>query len=119
RRAQGRDAGRVLRCPPRGVRGAPRPRLPVKSSPMSDRPDTSSPPISFPETFNMASYFLDARLEEGRGERTAVIDDAGSHSYARVHDLAGRVAGALWRAGVRPEDRCLLALHDSVEFAAA
>ncbi|MCS6915212.1 MAG: benzoate-CoA ligase family protein [Myxococcales bacterium] len=74
---------------------------------------------TFPETFNIASYFLDARLEEGRGARIAVADDSGRYSYAQVHDMAGRIAGALWQAGVRPEDRCLLALFDSVEFVAA
>jgi benzoate-CoA ligase len=85
----------------------------------NDPAGTDRPIPSFPETLNMASYFLDARLEEGRGDRTAIIDDSGRYSYAQVHDMAGRVAGALWRAGVRPEDRCLLALHDSVEFGAA
>src|SRR5579872_2056307 len=72
----------------------------------------------FPATFNMAGYFLDERLEE-RAHHLAVIDDRGAYTYAQVHDLAGRVAAALWLAGVRPEDRCLIGLFDSVEFAAS
>lgn len=84
------------------------------SAPAPDRPIRS-----FPETFNMASYFLDERLTEGRGDQVAIIDDRGRYTYRQVEDLSARVAGALWRAGVRPEDRCLLGLLDSVEFAAA
>lgn len=78
-----------------------------------------APPPAFPETLNLATYFLDQRIEEGRGEHIAVIDDRGEYSYAEVHELAERIAGALWQVGVRPEDRCLIALFDSVEFAAA
>lgn len=72
---------------------------------------------TFPDTFNMADYFLDARLREGRGEHPAVIDDRGTFSYQQVHTLAERLCGALWAAGIRPEDRCLIGLPDSVEFA--
>src|SRR5436190_18408103 len=41
-------------------------------------------PPRFPERFNMARWFLDERMVEGRGARTAVIDDRGSWSYADV-----------------------------------
>ncbi len=73
---------------------------------------------SFPEIFNIADYFLDRRVAEGRGEHTAVIDDHGRYSYAQVQALSEQVAAALWQAGVRPEDRCLLGLWDSIEFVA-
>lgn len=74
---------------------------------------------AFPETFNMATYFLDERIAEGGGARIAVSDDRGSYSYAQVHDLAGRLCALLWSGGVRPEDRCLIGLPDSVAFASA
>ena len=79
---------------------------------------TPSPP-TFPERFNMARYFLDERIEEGRGDRLAVIDHAGSYSYRDVQELANRVGNALAARGVGPEDRVLIALTDRVEFAAA
>ncbi len=72
---------------------------------------------SFSESFNMASYFLDQRLAEGRGDHPAVIDEAGCHTYQQVHDRAAALCGALWAHGVRPEDRCLIGLFDGVEFA--
>ena len=78
-----------------------------------------APSAQFPEQFNMAAYFLDDRIAEGRGDRTAVIDAAGRHSYSEIHDRAGRIAAQLWSAGVRPEDRCLIGMSDSADFAAA
>src|SRR5438093_13103235 len=74
---------------------------------------------SFPERFNMARYFLDERIDEGRGDHAAVIDDAGRWDYRTVAALANRVGNALKARGVGPEDRVLIGLLDSVEFAAA
>ena len=76
-------------------------------------------PPAFPEAFNLAEYFLDRRIAEGRGGRTAVIDERGEYSYSQVADLAEAVAGTLWQAGIRPEDRCLIGMWDCVEFAAS
>jgi benzoate-CoA ligase family protein len=79
---------------------------------------TTFAPPAFPERFNMARYFLDERVEEGRGDACAVIDDAGAYTYRDVQALANRVGRALWARGVRPEDRVLIGLADGVEFAA-
>lgn len=78
---------------------------------------TSTTP-TFPERFNMAHYFLDARIEEGRGDHIAVIDDAGRYTYRQVQALANQVGNALASLGVGVEDRVLIGLSDSVEFAA-
>lgn len=85
--------------------------LPGMSAPLS--------PPAFPETLNIADYFLDQRIAEGHGERIALIDDRDTYTYAEVQELAEHVAGALWQVGIRPEDRCLLGLFDCMEFAAA
>jgi benzoate-CoA ligase len=74
---------------------------------------------TFPERFNMARYFLDERIEEGRGDRLAIIDDAGRYTYREVQAMANRVGNALKARGVGPEDRVLIAMSDRVEFAAA
>ena len=47
--------------------------------------------ISFPERFNMATYFLDARIEEGRGDRIAVYDQETRYTYADVQRQANRM----------------------------
>jgi benzoate-CoA ligase len=76
-------------------------------------------PPTFPEHFNMAHYFLDARIEEGRGDHLAVIDDSGQYTYRQVQAMANQVGNVLSAAGVGVEDRVLIGLFDSVEFVAA
>jgi benzoate-CoA ligase family protein len=93
--------------------------LPVEPQILSAPTAEARPIRGLPDTFNMAAYFLDDRIAEGRGDRTAVIDDSGRYTYDQVHDMSGRLAGALWDLGIRPEDRCLIGLFDSVEFAAS
>jgi benzoate-CoA ligase family protein len=70
-----------------------------------------------PETLNLAAWFLDRNLEEGRGDRIALYADR-PVSYAELARLANRAGSVLLDLGVRPEDRVLLALSDGVEFVA-
>ena len=72
-----------------------------------------------PERFNIAEYFLDARVREGRGQRTALVTDQGTLSYAEVQARANRFGHLLLEAGVEPEQRVLLALPDGPDFVAA
>jgi benzoate-CoA ligase family protein len=83
---------------------------------MSD--DLSGFAPSFPERFNMARYFLDDRVDEGRGDHVAVIDDNGRYTYRQVQALANQVANALGARGVGVEDRVLIGLFDGIEFVA-
>ena len=71
-----------------------------------------------PRFVNLASWFVDRNLEEGRGERTALIGPAGRTSYAELAALVNRSGNVLRELGVRPEERVLLVLGDSVEFVA-
>src|SRR5262245_11039860 len=68
---------------------------------------------------NIADLFLDARVREGRGSRTAVRTDARDWSYAEVQALAHRCAHVLAGAGVEPEQRVMIALPDGPEFVGA
>ncbi|WP_420442195.1 benzoate-CoA ligase family protein [Candidatus Palauibacter sp.] len=72
-----------------------------------------------PERFNIAEYFLGDRVREGRGGRRALLTDAGEISYAEVEALANRYGHLLRSAGVRPEERVLLALPDGPDFVGA
>jgi benzoate-CoA ligase family protein len=78
-------------------------------------------PYSFrpPERLNIASYFLDHRIREGRGARTALRTDAGTWSYADVQELANRYGNLLRSEGVRPEERVIIALPDGPDFVGA
>lgn len=72
-----------------------------------------------PEQFNIADYFLDARVREGRGERTALITDEERLTYGQVEVLANRFGHLLRQAGAEPEQRVLIALPDSPAFVGA
>lgn len=74
--------------------------------------------ISFPQEFNQATYFLDDNISLGRGKRIAVYDRGRSYTYDEVQAMANRLGNALLNLGLTIEDRVLMVLNDSVEFAA-
>lgn len=76
---------------------------------------TSEPPAQL----NIADFFLDARVREGRGDRTALITAAGRWSYREVQARANRYANLLRSAGVAPEQRVIIALPDGPDYVAA
>jgi benzoate-CoA ligase family protein len=69
-------------------------------------------------TFNLTSWFVDRHLEEGRGERTALVCGDQAVSYEELAALINRTGHVLRDLGVRQEERVLLALSDGVEFVA-
>src|SRR5688572_26848282 len=80
---------------------------------------SSSPPrVDLPRDYNAAYDLLQRHVIEGRGDRVAVIDDDGRHTYREVADRALRAAGALQAIGVAPEQRVALCMLDSVDFVA-
>ena len=68
---------------------------------------------------NIADFFLDARVREGRGDRTALITNAGRVSYREVQALANRYANVLVSAGVAPEQRVIVSLPDGPDYVGA
>jgi benzoate-CoA ligase family protein len=72
-----------------------------------------------PDHLNIADWFLDARIREGRGDRTALITDAGRWTYREVQALANRYANVLDAAGVKPEQRVIIALGDGPDYVGA
>src|SRR4029079_14659476 len=71
------------------------------------------------ERLNIAHFFLDARIEEGRGDRVALHTGAGRCTYREVQALANRYANVLSAAGVAPEQRVIIALPDGPDYVAA
>ncbi|MBV8152460.1 MAG: benzoate-CoA ligase family protein, partial [Candidatus Eremiobacteraeota bacterium] len=72
-----------------------------------------------PERFNAAHWFLGRHVEEGRGERVALISDEGSTTYAALDRGARGFAGSLLAGGVHPGERVVLILPDGAAFATA
>ncbi len=72
--------------------------------------------FEIPDRFNMAQYFLDARIEEGRGGRRAIVCGDRTFTYAQTQAESNRVANLLVRLGVEWEDRVLIVVPDLPEF---
>src|SRR5437870_1623040 len=74
---------------------------------------------SIPDQFNVATYFVDRNVAEGRGERVAIEVYPGDTrvTYGQVLDRVNRFGNALRDAlGVRIEERVLLLLLDCPEY---
>jgi benzoate-CoA ligase len=78
----------------------------------------SPPRIDVPRTYNAAYDLLERNLEAGRGGKLAYIDDRGRYTYAELAARVNQAANALAALGLRPEQRVLLALHDTIDFPA-
>ena len=74
--------------------------------------------IEIPSSFNAAAEFVDRHLHEGRADRIALRNSAGSLTYRQVASLVNRTGNALLRLGVKMGERVMLLLYDSPEFAA-
>jgi benzoate-CoA ligase family protein len=69
------------------------------------------------QLFNACEYLLDRRLAAGDGDRLALTGPAGDLSYASLWDRVRRTAAGLRAAGVEPEQRILMVMADSPQFA--
>lgn len=70
-------------------------------------------------SFNLTTWFVDRHLDEGRGDRVALLCGERECSYAELAALVNRIGHVLRDLGVRQEERVLLALGDSIEFVAS
>jgi benzoate-CoA ligase len=74
---------------------------------------------SLPDRFNVASFFLDRHVAEGRADRVAYLAAGRKITYGELHELANRAGNALADVGIGIEDRVLLFCLDAPEFLAA
>ena len=72
--------------------------------------------LKLPERFNAAEYFVDRHVDEGRGDKTAILFEDQSYTYAQFLEKVNRVAHALTELGVGMEDRVMLLLRDTPEM---
>ncbi len=72
-----------------------------------------------PKTFNISEYFLGDRIAEGLAGRRAILLDSGELTYGDVDALANRYGNVLDAAGVRPEERVIIALPDGPDYVGA
>ena len=67
---------------------------------------------------NAAALFIDEPVEEGYGERAALVTPSGAISYAALQRLTDRAAHGLRALGVEPEQRVAIRLPDGPAWAA-
>lgn len=72
-----------------------------------------------PEYINLGSYYLDVNLDQGRGDKTAILHGDKTYSFRDLWRLTNRFGNVLRQAGVKPGDRVLLILEDSPEWMAS
>jgi benzoate-CoA ligase family protein len=75
--------------------------------------------LAIPEQFNAAQHFVDRHVDEGRGNKVAVLYRSQALTYGNVATLVNRAANAFVTNGIRRGDRVVLLLLDSPSFAAA
>ncbi|HVA25304.1 MAG TPA: benzoate-CoA ligase family protein [Chloroflexota bacterium] len=75
--------------------------------------------ISVPAEMNVCDLLLDANVRQGRGDKVAVIAGEREVTYSGLVEMTARLASGLAELGVRPEERVLILLPDSVEFVVA
>jgi benzoate-CoA ligase family protein len=81
-------------------------------------PMSSVPPILLPDEFNAAAYFIDRHLSEGRAGKVAIECGDLRVTYGQLATRVNQFGNALKTLGVRIEERVLLLLLDTAEFAA-
>lgn len=74
------------------------------------------PELHFPEPFNVAPYFVDRHLAEGRGGKTALRTREREVSYAELLQSTNRFGNRLRELGIGPGERVLMVIRDCPEF---
>ncbi len=73
--------------------------------------------VRLPDRYNAAADFLDSNLEAGRGGKVAIRTPRGDWTYEQVAREANRWGHALGELGVEIENRVLMAVLDTPQFA--
>src|SRR2546429_3900392 len=69
-----------------------------------------------PAQFNVAAWFVDRNVAEGRGASPAFLFEDRTLTYADVQELVNRTGNALLELGVEMEHRVLMLCLDAPEF---
>mgnify|MGYP002781133288 FL=1 len=81
---------------------------------------TGAPELALPKRFNAAAWLIDRAVEDGEGERVAVMSDQASLTYRGLKDRSDGIATLLVeREGLIPGNRVLLVGRNGVMLAAA
>ena len=68
--------------------------------------------------YNAAVDLTERNLTVERAGRIAIIDESGLHTYAELAERVNLCSNALRQLGIQAEQRVLLCLYDTIDFAA-
>jgi len=74
--------------------------------------------LEIPDTFNVATAFIDVNIKRGRGHKVALYYEDKTYTYAEILEMVNKTGNALKGLGVEMENRVLMVLPDSPEFVA-
>src|SRR5436309_12946126 len=74
---------------------------------------------SLPAEFNVATWFVDRNVAQGRGTAPAFHYEDRTLTYGDVHDRVNRTGNALRERGVEQENRVLVLRQHPTEFLGA
>jgi benzoate-CoA ligase family protein len=77
---------------------------------------TSAEDLGIPESFNVADYFVDRHVREGRADRIAVECGDLRVTYGQLAENVNRCGNSFARLDIRPEERVVLLAPDGLEF---
>src|SRR5215472_15418519 len=72
-----------------------------------------------PRNYNFAADVLKRNLDAGRSNKPAFIDNRKSWTYGELADRVERFGNALRSLGIRPEERMLMCLLDTIDWPTA
>jgi benzoate-CoA ligase len=72
-----------------------------------------------PSEFNVATYFVDRNVAEGRARSVAIHHEGATLTYGDVQELTNRAGNAFLELGIGREDRVVLLCLDAPEFVGA
>ncbi|MBI2999553.1 MAG: benzoate-CoA ligase family protein [Deltaproteobacteria bacterium] len=73
--------------------------------------------LDLPDIYNAATTFVDENIRQGRGKKTAIYFQDEKFTYQDLFEKVNQTGNALKELGVEIEQRVLLVLPDSPEFA--
>ena len=75
--------------------------------------------VDLPDIYNAATTFVDENIRQGRGKKTAIYFQDEKFTYQDLFEKVNQTGNALKDLGLEHEQRLLLVLPDSPEFAFA
>jgi len=82
-------------------------------------PSARPPRVEIPREYNAAYDLIERNLRSGRGAKPAFVDDNGPISYDELARRVNRFASSLPSLGLRPEDRVMICMLDTVDWPVA